>query len=62
MSFGLHQNLLKDLSMHVGEAEVSALQAVGELSILEAEFVALTVNLTALADSNNPQQRLLFFF
>ena len=54
MSFGLHQNLLKDLSMHAGEAEVSALQAVGELSILEAEFVALTVNLTALADSNNP--------
>ena len=34
--------------MDVGETEVSALQAVGELSILEAEFVALVVNVTAL--------------
>ena len=35
--------------MDVGETEVSALQAGGELSMVEAEFVALVANVTALS-------------
>ena len=35
-SFVLRQNLLNDFSMDVGEAKVSALEAVGELFVVEA--------------------------
>mgnify|MGYP001216366064 CR=1 FL=1 len=36
-SFVLRQNLLTDFSMDVGEAKVSALEAVGKLFMVEAE-------------------------
>jgi hypothetical protein len=36
-SFVLRQNLLTDFSMAVGEAKVSALEAVGKLFMVEAE-------------------------
>ena len=36
-SFVLRQNLLTDFSMNVGEAKVLALEAVGELFVVEAK-------------------------
>lgn len=35
----LHQDVLDDVAVHVGEAEVASLEAVGEFFVIEAQQV-----------------------
>jgi hypothetical protein len=41
---GSRQHLLHHLARHVGQAEVAALEAVGELGVVEAEEVPLAID------------------